>query len=129
MFDNPYEWLRQISELVVTSGKFIPDNKDLENLLWLAPRCSFDKATVLEAVKNPESASQLILEMRDRIRTEGKKLTRALVDLYKLTDPEDRERATRIVQEIAKSGLIELHREEAQNILRGVEGGFIKPDS
>ncbi|MBZ4331796.1 DUF2379 family protein [Corallococcus sp. AS-1-12] len=118
-----------MSDLVVTSGKFIPDDDDLENLLWLAPRCSFDKTTVLEAIKNPESAGQMILEMRDRIRAEGKKLTRALVDLYKLTAPEDRERATRIVQEIADSGLIELHREEAQNILRGVKGGFIKPDS
>jgi hypothetical protein len=66
---------------------------------------------------------KLIVTLRERVGASSRKLSKALAALYVAQDADRRTAALAVIEEIAVSDPVKLHREEARKTLAAVEAG------
>ena len=123
MTSEEYNWLLEADAKIRAGEAYTAEPSERDRLLRLAPQCGFDDAQVTLVVNEPGGIEKLIVTLRERVGTSSKKLSKALAALYVAQDADQRTAALAVIEEIAVSDPVELHREEARKTLAAVDAG------
>ncbi|RKH45452.1 DUSAM domain-containing protein [Corallococcus sicarius] len=119
----PGDWDR-VREL----GNQLPEDAELpvtdelrELLLRVAPDVALTAVEASEALSSPVSAAAFLREVHRRIRDGSRRLSRALVESYKLKQAGDLAAARQVLSRIADVEVVPLYREQVQIALDHVD--------